>query len=172
MWLTSPVYWASLPLLSTLLLAASGQWGMYVGLFFAAFVKFGLAAVAAMGNNKLNFLEIMLVVGGGGVLSVPFYTFFGDQLRRLIQRYLKRRRPTSFARRRRIYEIWHRYGIWGVAVLSPIISPMIAVGVAVSFQETPRRIISIIGGAVLGWSLIFACLREWVLLLLEMISGF
>jgi hypothetical protein len=171
MLLTSPAIWLPESLASVLLLAASGKWGMYAGLFFASFVKFGLAAVAAMGNSKLNFVEIMLVVGGGALLSVPFYTFFGDQVRRLVQRYFKRRKPASFARRRRIYRIWHRYGIWGAAALTPFISPMVAVGLSVSFQETPRRIISIIGGGVLIWSLIFSFLREWVLVLLEMMPS-
>lgn len=168
----SPFWPSVVPVLFAplLLSATAGQWGMYVGLFATAFVKFGLAALAAMGNTKLNFLEILLVVGGGGTLSVPFYTFFGAKLRALLHRYFKRRKPVSFARRRRIYRIWHRYGIWGAAALSPIISPMIAVGIAVSFQEHPRRIITIIGGGVLLWSLVFAFLRHWVLMLLEALA--
>lgn len=157
-------------LTSLLLSATAGKWGMYFGLFVASFFKFSLAAVAAMGNTKLNFLEILLVIGGGGLLSVPFYTFFGAHLSKWLRRYFKRRKPVSFTRRRRIYYIWHRYGIWGVAFLSPLISPMIAVGIAVSFQEHPRRIISIVGGMVLCWALVFAGLRHWVLMLLDMVA--
>lgn len=154
-----------------LLSATAGKWGVYMGLFFASFVKFGMAALAAMGNSKLNFVEILVTIGGGALLSVPFYTFFGERVRRVVKRFFKRKKPVSFSRRRRIYNIWHRYGIWGAAVLSPIISPMVAVGIAVSFQESPRRIISIIGGVILLWSLVFALLRQWVLSIVEAVGG-
>lgn len=146
-------------------------WGVYFGLFMASFVKFGIAAVAAMGNQSLNFLEILLTIGGGALLSVPFYTYFGSALRAWLQRIIPRRKSVSFARRRRIYKIWKRYGLTGVAFLSPIISPMIAVGVAVSFQETPRRIIAYVGTAVTTWAFIFAFLRRWVLMALDHLQG-
>ncbi len=162
-----------LPLNHNLLLidTDTSTWGLYVGLFFASFVKFGIAAVAAMGNNKLNFVEILLTIGGGALLSVPFYTYFGDQVRRLIRRYVKRRRPVSFARRRRTYIFWKRYGLAGVAFLCPIISPMVSVSIAIAFQESPRRIIVFVGSSVIFWTFVFAFLRRGVLNALEQVQG-
>lgn len=145
-------------------------WGMYVGLFFASFVKFGIAAAAAMANKSLNFVEILLTIGGGALVSVPFYTFFGDAIRRWFKKIFPKRKPASFAKRRRIYTIWKRYGLTGVAFLSPVISPMIAVGIAVAFQESPRRIITYVGTAVATWSFIFAFLRKWVLMALDFVQ--
>jgi hypothetical protein len=51
----------------------------------------------------------------------------------------------------------------GVALLSPLISPMISIGVAYSFQEKPRRILLYVGGCIVFWSVIFASFREVIL---------
>ena len=131
---------------------------------------YALAAIAAMGNPNLNFGEIILTIGGGALASVPFYTFFGGQIRDLIRKIFPRRKPMSFKRRRQIYLIWKKYGITGVSFLSPLISPMLAVAIAVAFQEKPRKIILYVGTAVLSWTLVFALLRETVLDLLSYFS--
>ena len=61
------------------------RWGVYAGLFFLSFVKFAIAALAAMADKSLNFVEIMATVGGGAIVSVVVYTFFGRQINKWIK---------------------------------------------------------------------------------------
>lgn len=154
-----------------LLTTSPKPWGIYAGLFATAFIKFTIALVAGVANKSLNFFEILLAVGGGASVSVVVYTFFGQGINFWIKRVFKRRKPTSFKRRRRVYTIWKKYGLFGVAMLSPILSPMISVAVAVSFQEPPRRIILFNIGSILFWTILFALAREGILdLLPEMVQ--
>ncbi|MEM7657353.1 MAG: hypothetical protein AAF399_14560 [Bacteroidota bacterium] len=149
-----------------LLTTSPKPWGVYAGLFATAFVKFAIALIAGVANSSLNFWEILLFVGGGASASVVVYTYFGRSINFWIKRTFRRKKPTSFARRRRMYKIWKKYGLFGVAMLCPVLSPMISVGVAVSFQESPRRIILYNIGAILFWTILFAILREGILDLL------
>ena len=66
----------------------------------------------------------------------------------------------SFGKRRKLYSIWKKYGLTGVSFLSIVISPMISVGIAVSFQENPRKIILWNSLSIGFWSLVFASFRE------------
>lgn len=136
---------------------------VYLGLFGLAFVKFAVAALAAMANQSLNFIEIFATVGGGALISVVVYTFFGQQLNRIVKRNFKRNKPVSFARRRKMYKFWKKYGIVGAAALAPFLSPMISVGIAVSFQENPKRIIGYTSISIILWTIIFGLMREGIL---------
>lgn len=131
------------------------EWGLYISLFWASFVKFALAAFAALLDEGLSFPEMFLTVGMGALVSVVVYTYFGRQLNLLIRRVFKRKKPISFARRRRMYLFWKKYGMAGAAFLAPVISPMASVGIAVSFQEKPRRIILYTSLSIIGWTVIF-----------------
>ena len=152
-----------LPAADLLLNIPPEKWGVYAGLFATSFVKFTIALIAAVANKSLNFWEILLSAGGGALFSVVVYTYFGRGINFWIKRAFKRKKPSSFSRRRRIYKLWKKYGILGVSLLCPILSPMISVGVAVSFQEPPRRIMLYNGAAILFWTILFAVLREGVL---------
>jgi len=152
------------PFSHTFLMEADlGGNGVLVSLFLLSFVKFAIAAFAAMPNPNLDFWDIMLSVGGGALSSVVFYTYFGKALNNWIRKLLKRKQPVSFKRRRQTYKIWKKYGLFGIAFLAPVLSPMITVGIAVSFQETPKRILLFVGASIVFWTLIFAFFREGVL---------
>jgi len=146
-----------------------GGWEVLTSLFFLAFVKFAIAAFAAMPNPDLSFWDIMISVGGGGLSSVVFYTYFGKAINKWIKKLVNRQKPTSFKRRRQTFTFWKKYGLVGVAFLAPVLSPMISVGVAVSFQEQPKRIILFVGISIIFWTIIFAFFRVGVL---QIISSF
>ncbi|MEL6252420.1 MAG: hypothetical protein AAFR87_10460 [Bacteroidota bacterium] len=138
-----------------------------IGLFGAAFVKFALAALAAIPQTDLTFWDILVSVGGGALLSVVVYTYFGGVIRAWIQKLFKRSKPVSFKRRRRTIRFWKRYGLLGTAALAPILSPMISVAIAVAFKENPRRIIIHVGISIIIWTIIFAFFREGVLQIVD-----
>ena len=140
-----------------------GDWGVQVSLFLLAFVKFFIAAVVAMPNPDLTFWDILIFVGGGAIISVVFYTYFGKAIDGWIRKTFRRNKSISFAKKRRRYLFWKKYGVVGTAFMAPFISPMASVGIAVSFRESPRRIIFFTSLSILFWTLIFAGFRVGVL---------
>ncbi|MEZ4828412.1 MAG: hypothetical protein R3C61_19290 [Bacteroidia bacterium] len=140
---------------------------MYISVFLVASVKFAVAALIAMGNPRFDFWEIILTAGGGAIAGSVIFVYFGTQIKRWVKNNFKRSTPTSFARRRQIYKIWKRYGLPGVAFLAPIISPMISIGIAVSFGEKPRKILAAMTISILGWSTVMATFKEVILALIR-----
>ena len=112
---------------------------MYLSVFLIATIKFAVAALITMGNPKFNFIEIILTAGGGAIAGSYIFVYFGKRIEKWIRENFTRSKPMSFANRRKIYKIWHRYGLPGVAFLAPFISPMVSIGVAVAFQEKPPQ---------------------------------
>ncbi len=147
------------------------QWAIYIGLFATSFVKFFIAAIAAVADTTLSFWAYFATVGGGALVSVPVYTFFGEQIRRFFLRLFPSSPPDKekaiklLAKRKRRQRIWDRYGMAGVAFIAPFISPMISVGIAVSFNEKPWRIIMFMSISILLWTIVFFLLKEQMLLL-------
>lgn len=140
---------------------------MYLSVFLIATIKFAVAALIAMGNPKFNFFEIILTAGGGAIAGSYIFVYFGKRIEKWIRENFTRSKPMSFANRRKIYKIWHRYGLPGVAFLAPFISPMVSIGVAVAFQEKPRRILIAITTSILLWSIVLASFKEIILSLLR-----
>lgn len=150
------------------------KWGWYVLLFATSFVKFFIAAVTALAKPNISFLEFFLTVGGGALLSVVFYTYFGERVKRwIVNKFLKKdgeegQDKKESTKNKTIHSIWHKYGLPGVAFLAPFLSPMVCVGVAVSFDEDPKQIILYNGLSIILWTIIFALLREQ---LLDFVTG-
>ncbi|MDW3649780.1 MAG: hypothetical protein R8P61_22100 [Bacteroidia bacterium] len=140
-----------------------------MGLFGLAFVKFALAALAAIPQADLTFWDIMASVGGGALSSVVVYTYFGGAIRAWIQKTFRRNKAVNFKRIRRTIKFWKKYGLLGTAALAPVLSPMVSVAISVAFKEKPRRIITYIGTSIIVWTIIFAFFREGVL---EIIGNF
>lgn len=144
--------------------------GWYALLFATSFVKFFIAAVTALAKPNITFLEFFMTVGGGALLSVVFYTYFGEQVKRWIVKNVIRKSTDKSAadeerstKNKTIRNIWEKYGLFGVAMLAPFLSPMVCVGVAVSFNEDPKRIILFNSLSIIIWTVIFALLREQLL---------
>ena len=150
-------------MIDLLLNTGIADWGPKVTLFLLAFVKFFVAAIVAMPMTELSFWDICIYVGGGALISVVFYTYFGRAINYWIRKNVKRKKSTSFARRRKMYNFWKKYGLVGAAAMAPFISPMASVGIAVAFQERPKRIILYTGLSIIGWTLIFGFFREGVM---------
>ncbi|MDX2247083.1 MAG: hypothetical protein SF052_09925 [Bacteroidia bacterium] len=141
--------------------------GMYLSVFLIASIKFAVAALIAMGNPHFSFWEIILTAGGGAIAGSVIFVYFGTQIKRWVKANFKRSTPTSFARRRQIYKIWKRYGLPGVAFLAPLISPMVSIGIAVSFGEKPRKILLAMCISIIGWSVILATFKEVILAIIR-----
>ena len=130
----------------------------YVTVALLSSVKFTVGVGVALAKNY-GFWEIIIFAGGGAWLGSVIITYFGNQIRKWLERQFNSK-PKSFAYRRRIYKLWKRYGLTGVAFLAPILSPPVSIGIAVSFHEKPTKIILYMTISLLFWVLLFASMKE------------
>jgi hypothetical protein len=128
----------------------------YLIFTFTCMVKYLVGIIYAKADG-LNFYETAAFGALGGILGVVFFAYFGAALRKY---YLAHRRakkkPINFRRAKRIRSFWNQYGLIGLSVICPFISPMLAVFIALAFREEPRRIIPFMSISVLIWSILLA----------------
>lgn len=122
----------------------------YVSVALAASLKFigGPLAGLALG---LTWIETAACSVAGLMLSVFLFTFLGEGIRHLVERF-RRRKPKLFTKRnRRAVRIWRRFGLPGIAFLTPLVfTPIGGTLLAVSFRA-PRL-------PTFGWMLLFGVL--------------
>ncbi|NJO01001.1 MAG: hypothetical protein HC880_04270 [Bacteroidia bacterium] len=90
----------------------------------------------------------------GMMLSVIVFGTLGEQIkRRIIHRFFRRR---LFNRRnRRLVRLWRKYGLVGIAFLTPpFLTPPVGILVATSFGENLRRIFLFMMISSLLWSVV------------------
>lgn len=119
----------------------------YVSVALAAALKFigGPLAGLALG---LTWVETAACSVAGLMLSVFLFTFLGEGIRHLVGR-VRPRKPKLFTKRnRRAVRIWQRFGLPGIAFLTPLLfTPIGGTLLAVSFRA-PRL-------PLFGWMLLF-----------------
>lgn len=135
--------------------------GKYLGVFSLSIFKY-LMGVAIAFPAGFTFWELLLTAGLGGCVGVVTFTIFGTRIRKLIEVHLRRSKTMPFKTRRRIVKIWRRFGIVGVAALTPLISPPVAVAIAVAFHTKPLKTIYWLCGSIIMWSILFALFRDQV----------
>jgi len=130
----------------------------YVSVFLLAGVKFifSFPFTAGMGLWTTYFLTL-----SGGVAGVAVFSYFGNEIGGWISRKTGRKRKSSpFSRRRKTVHFWKKFGLLGVAILLPFISPPVGVGVAIAFREEPKRIIGFFAASLAIWGLLFSVFKE------------
>lgn len=105
----------------------------YVSVVVASTIKFvgGPLSGAAMG---LTWVETAVCTTLGMMLSVVVITYAGAALQALLHRYRPRQVKRFTKRTRLAVRIWHRFGLAGIAFLTPLIlTPIGGTILAVSF---------------------------------------
>lgn len=132
----------------------------YILVYFTCTTKF-LPGMLIAFAGELNFLEAFISSSLGGISGVIFYIYFGKQIAKAFGKYFKRKKPRSFSSKRRLLTFWLKYGLIGVALITPpIISPPVGVAIALSFREKPKKIITYMAISVLLWAALLAFLGE------------
>ena len=106
----------------------------------------------------LGWLETCVFTVLGMMTSVLIFSLLGAGVRaKLFNRKKKRRLFTS--RNRRIVRIWSRYGLTGVAFLTPLIfTPILGTIIASSFGEPWKRIFVYMLVSAVFWGVVFSLL--------------
>lgn len=121
---------------------------------------------------KFNSLEIFLSLSIGGIAGITVFTFLGERIRTWLKRRRKDKnkgkdKSINIRKARRILRIWHKYGLLGIAVLTPpMISPPFGSIISVAFRENRGRILLYMYISVVAWAGIFALLGDQILALI------
>jgi hypothetical protein len=110
-------------------------------IFIPTLFKFIIGPIAGY-RLGLNLLTTITVTIAASMTSVTAFTFFGEWIRlKLCNRWLSKRKKFT-PRTRRVVTIWKKFGLAGLAFLTPILlTPIGGTIAAVSFGARKERII-------------------------------
>jgi membrane protein YqaA with SNARE-associated domain len=111
---------------------------------------------------KLHFVTTLTVTVGGMMTVVFAFTYFGEWIKeKIIDRIFKKKKFTAV--NRRFANIWKKYGLTGIAFLTPIIlTPIGGTLLAVSSGSPREKIILFMFISAAGWGLIFTSIIYFV----------
>lgn len=123
-----------------------------IPVYFSSMLKFILGPVGGY-LAKLNMLTTILTTVAGMMTVVVAFAFFGDLIKKhVINRFFKRKNRFS-DQNRKFVKIWKKYGLAGVAALTPLLlTPIGGVLLAVGFGSPRDKLIIYIFISASFWS--------------------
>ena len=106
----------------------------------------------------------------GMMLPVYLFTYFGEKMRGLLERFKKKDRKKFTKKNRRFVSVWNKYGVKGVALLTPLLlTPIGGAILANVFSSHRGEIIKWMWIASLFWAFVLSfvvkyaywIIREW-----------
>jgi hypothetical protein len=127
----------------------------FLGIYFLCLFKFIAGPVLGYAAGY-SVLEIELVTVAGMMTSVVAFTFLGEWIKRTWTIKV-RQNPKKFSKRtRHIIRIWQKFGVWGIAALTPILlTPIGGTVILTSFGIPKRKILlsMLLSGSI--WAFVF-----------------
>lgn len=121
-----------------------------IPIYISCLFKFIVGPVAGYGIG-LHIITTILVTILGMMTSVVVFTFFGDWIRmKILKNWIGRQKKFS-SRSRRVVTVWKKFGLAGIAVLTPLLfTPIGGTLIAVSVGAPKFRILlyMLISGSV------------------------
>jgi membrane protein DedA with SNARE-associated domain len=126
-----------------------------IPVYLSSTVKFILGPIGGYAAG-LRLLTTILVTVAGMMTTVLLFTYAGDWIRnKILHRFTNGKRFSQ--RTRRFVSIWKKYGLAGVAALTPILlTPIGGAILAVSSGSPKERIILFMFVSAAIWSVIFS----------------
>lgn len=128
-----------------------------LSVYFSSMLKF---IFGPLGGYAAGFaLVITILVTVAGMMTVVLvFTFFGNWIREKVFSRLFKKRSKFSKGNRRFVVIWKKYGLIGVAALTPIfLTPIGGTLLAVSSGSPKEKIIFYMFISASVWSIIFSC---------------
>ena len=127
-------------------------WLKYLTVIAGSMFKFLFGPLFSLAY-KLSFLESCILTIIGMMLSAIILSLLGEQIKKhIFNKYFKPKRLFT-KRRRRTVRIWRKYGLAGVAFLTPVIfMPVGGPLIATYYGETWRRIVPYMFISAVFWS--------------------
>lgn len=126
-----------------------------IPVFLFSMLKFILGPTLGYAAG-LHIITTVLVTIGGMMTTVIAFTYFGEWLRNIVLKRLYRNQK-KFTRRSRRIAGWRKYGLTGIAFLTPLLlTPVGGTLLAVGATRSKERIIFAMLVSATGWSLLFS----------------
>lgn len=135
-----------------------------IGWMVAAVIKF-LVTPSLMVARGIEPWEVIGVTAAGAAIGVGVFFRFGRWLFKAWARLTERRdRPKRVFTpgRRRIVRLRRRFGVWGLLVISGLISVPIASLLAAKYYQQDGRMPWLLMAAFAGWAVVLTFLSWWV----------
>lgn len=106
----------------------------------------------------LNLTTTILVTVAGMMTAVATFAYFGDFMRtKVLSRFPGKKRKRFSERNRKFVRFWRRYGIVGVAFLTPILlTPIFGTILAVGFGAPRKQLILFMFISASFWSVVLS----------------
>jgi membrane protein YqaA with SNARE-associated domain len=119
--------------------------------FIASIIELWLAIPLGLYLN-LNPLLIIIISSVGSILSAVSVIFLGEGVRNW---FIKRRYGDKTPDRGKIYEIWKRYGVIGLGLLSPLVfGAPLGAAVGIGLGANKNRLLFWMAVGIVIWSII------------------
>jgi hypothetical protein len=128
-----------------------------IPVYFASMLKFIFGPLGGYAA-RLTLLTTILSTVAGMMTVVLVIVFFGDWLRdKIVHRFFKNRQSSFADRDKKFAGIWKKYGIVGVAALTPILlTPIGGTLLAISFGAPKDKVIFYMFLSASIWAVIFS----------------
>jgi membrane protein DedA with SNARE-associated domain len=126
-----------------------------IPVYFSCMLKFIFGPLGGYAAG-LNLITTILTTVFGMMTVVFLFTYFGEWIRKeVFGRF--RKRKVNLIRAKKLENLWKRYGLLGVALLTPIIlTPIGGTLLAVSSGSPKDKIIMYMFVSASAWSVIFS----------------
>lgn len=125
-------------------------------IFLLTMLKFIAGPTLGYAGGFSFFTTVLLSVGGM-MASVFLFTFLGKLLRQKVLVKIFSKRKTFTKKNRRFVTIWKKYGLVGVAFLTPVLlSPIVGTIILASFESRKSRILLAMLGSATFWAVIIS----------------
>jgi hypothetical protein len=107
-------------------------------------------------KEGLHFMTTFVAMVTGMNLSVVVFSLFGQRIKHFIySTFYRRPRKVFSPKSRRTVTMWHKYGMWGVAFLTPaLLTPPVGTLIACGFGEDRKRIVLFMFVSSVLWGLL------------------
>lgn len=113
-------------------------------------------------SYDFTFWESVLLATGGGMLGVVFFTYFGDGIKTVWGKFFPKKQSPKLvinSRRRMIVKIRQKYGLAGIAFLTPLILTVpIGSLIAGAFYKNKLQVFAYMFVAFTFWSFLLCSL--------------
>lgn len=127
----------------------------FIAIYILCLFKFiaGPALGAAAGYSLL---EIEIVTVSGMMTSVIAFTFVGEWIKRTWVIKIRKNQKRFTNRTRNIIKVWRKFGVWGIATLTPVIlTPIGGTIILTSFGISRKRILTSMLISAIFWAFVF-----------------
>lgn len=127
-----------------------------LSVYFSTMLKFIFGPLGGYAAG-LNFLTTVLATVAGMMTVVFLFTFFGGWLRKNVLSKFSKKQSKFSVNNKRFVTIWKKYGLVGVAILTPLIlTPIGGTILAVSSGSPKDKIIIYMFISAAAWALTYS----------------